>query len=310
MARKSTKTSAEDHLAPWLDHLAKQRRMSAHTVAAYERDLEKFFEFLGGHLGKSPSLTDLSALTLADFRAFLAWRRRDDVSAKTVARLLSSVRTFFRYLERQDLAENAAIHSVRSPKLPHSVPKPLAVDDAAALTDAAPMNTQEAWVSARDMAVLTLLYGAGLRVSEALNLDGKDWPAEGPLRIMGKGNKERLVPVIAPIRTAVNRYLDLRPMPLTEDSPLFIGVRGKRLGARAVQKLMERLRSALDLPDAATPHALRHSFATHLLGNGGDLRGIQELLGHASLSTTQRYTEVDTAALLEVYDKAHPRAEG
>ena len=304
------KKNAEDHLAPWLDHLAKQRRMSAHTVAAYQRDLEKFFEFLGEHLGKTASLKDLSALSLSDFRAFLAWRRRDDVSAKTVARLLSSVRTFFRYLERQDLVENATIHSVRSPKLPHAVPKPLAVEAAQDLTEAAPVNTQEAWVSARDVAVLTLLYGAGLRISEALGLNGKDWPTEGPLRIVGKGNKERLVPLIEPIRTAVDRYLDLRPTPLTEDAPLFIGVRGARLGARAVQKLMVRLRSALDLPDTATPHALRHSFATHLLGNGGDLRGIQELLGHASLSTTQRYTEVDTAALLEVYDKAHPRAEG
>ncbi len=301
---------AEDHVAPWLAHLAKQRRMSAHTVAAYERDLTKFFEFLSDHLGTSATLGDLSTLQLTDFRAFLAWRRQDDVSAKTIARLLSSVRTFFRYLERQDLAKNAAIHSVRSPKLPHSVPKPLAADAADAVTQAAPVNTQEAWVSARDVAVLTLLYGAGLRVSEALGLNGKDWPSEGPLRIVGKGNKERIVPVIPPIRNAMDRYLNLRPTPLEDDGPIFIGVRGGRLGARAVQKLMVRLRSALDLPDTATPHALRHSFATHLLGNGGDLRGIQELLGHASLSTTQRYTEVDTASLLEVYDKAHPRAEG
>ena len=309
MPPKPLKT-AEDYVAPWLAHLAKQRRMSAHTVAAYERDLTKFFEFLSDHLGKSVTLGDLSALQLTDFRAFLAWRRQDDVSPKTVARLLSSVRTFFRYLERQDLAKNAAIHSVRSPKLPHSVPKPLAADAADAVTQAAPVNTQEAWVSARDVAVLTLLYGAGLRVSEALGLNGKDWPADGPLRIIGKGNKERIVPLIPPIRNAMTRYVDLRPTPLEDDGPIFIGVRGGRLGARAVQKLMVRLRSALDLPDTATPHALRHSFATHLLGNGGDLRGIQELLGHASLSTTQRYTDVDTASLLDVYDKSHPRAEG
>ncbi len=310
MPKSGKRKTAEEYLPDWLAHLASGRRMSAHTVAAYERDIEKFFEFLGEHLGKTARLGDLSTLALSDFRAFLAWRRRDDVSVKTLARLLSSVRAFFRYLERQELVENAAIHSVRSPKLPHAVPKPLAVEAAAAVTHASPVNTQEAWVSARDAAVLTLLYGAGLRVSEALGLDGKDWPADGPLRIVGKGNKERVVPLIPEVRTLIERYLDLRPTPLTDGAPLFIGVRGGRLGARAVQKLMVRLRSALDLPDSATPHALRHSFATHLLGNGGDLRGIQELLGHASLSTTQRYTEVDSATLLDVYDKAHPRADG
>ncbi len=310
MAPKRAKMLAQDHIDPWLAHLAKERRMSAHTLAAYERDIRRFFEFLGVHLATSVTLADLSALTLADFRAFLAWRRREAVSPRTLARLVSSVRAFFRYLERQELVENAAIHSLRSPKLPHAVPKPLAVDAAKRLTDAPPSNTQPAWASARDLAVLTLLYGAGLRISEALGLDGKDWPADGPLRILGKGNKERLVPVIPPVRLAVERYVRLRPTPLTKDAPLFVGVRGGRLGARAVQKLMTHLRSALDLPPSATPHALRHSFATHLLGNGGDLRGIQELLGHASLSTTQRYTEVDTASLLEVYDKSHPRAEG
>lgn len=310
MAPKGRQQRAEDQILPWLVHLEKQRRMSPHTLAAYERDVTTFFVFLDDHLGNPARLADLSALSLGDFRAFLAWRRRDQITNKTLARLLSSVRAFFRYLERQELVENAAIHSVRSPKLPHAVPKPLAVEAAAAVTQTAPINTQEAWVSARDVAVLTLLYGAGLRLSEALSLNGKDWPTEGPLRILGKGNKERVVPIIPAIRTAVERYIDLRPSAVTDTAPLFVGVRGGRLGARAVQKLMERLRSALDLPESATPHALRHSFATHLLGDGGDLRGIQELLGHASLSTTQRYTEVDTASLLEVYDKAHPRAEG
>lgn len=221
------------------------------------------------------------------------------------------MRTFFRYLERSHVLKNDAVHAIRTPKIPHQVPHPLSPDGAKALISDVADFASEEWVGLRDQAVLTLLYGCGLRISEALGLNFADAPVkEEVMRVMGKGQKERIVPVLPVVREAIAAYLKACPFDLPADGPLFVGVRGGRLNPRMIQGAIQKLRAVLGLPETATPHALRHSFATHLLGNGGDLRSIQELLGHESLSTTQRYTEVDTQHLLKVYDKAHPRARG
>ncbi len=293
----------------WLAALKTERRMSPKTLEAYARDLGQFAGFMADHLGAPPSIADLESLTASDFRAFLARRRAQGAESRTLARQLSSLRSFYRHAERRGLFRNAALSAIRSPKLPHGVPKPLSVAAAAAVTQADALATDETprWVLARDQAVLTLLYACGLRISEALALTPKQ--ADGPvLSITGKGNKTRIVPVLPAARQAIADYLKLCPMALSPHEPMFRGVKGGPLNARNVQLLIERLRGALGLPDTASPHALRHSFATHLLGNGADLRVIQELLGHASLSTTQVYTDVNRTHLLEQYRKAHPRA--
>jgi integrase/recombinase XerC len=293
----------------WLAHLAHELDRAENTLAAYERDLRQFLSWLERALGYPPALADLAATDARRFRAFLASRRQAKVGSRSLARGMSALRTFFRWLEAEDLAANRAIHLVGRPRVPHGIPKPLSIDKAAAVVDGG-MAADIDWIAARDAAVLLLLYGAGLRISEALGLKRRDAPAEGRdgLRVSGKGGKERMVPVLPVTQTAVARYLTLCPYALPPDGPLFLGAKGGRLSPRIVQLLMERLRGALGLPDTATPHALRHSFATHLLSAGADLRQIQELLGHASLSTTQVYTEVDRERLLAVYDKAHPRA--
>ena len=283
--------------------------MSAKTLEAYGRDLGQFAAFMMDHLGGAPDNTALAELTVADFRAFLARRRRDGVESRTLARQLSSLRSFYRHAEKTGLFRNAALSALRAPKLPHAVPKPLSITAAGRLTKADALSTDETprWVLARDEAVLTLLYGCGLRISEALSL--MPGQTDGPvLTITGKGNKTRIVPLLPVAQKAVALYLDLCPFPLPPREPMFRGVKGGPLNARNIQLLIARLRGALGLPETATPHALRHSFATHLLANGADLRVIQELLGHASLSTTQVYTEVNRAHLLEQYRKAHPRA--
>jgi integrase/recombinase XerC len=251
---------------------------------------------------------DLASLEPADFRAFLADRRNDGAGSRTLARQLSALRSFYRFLERRGVLSNPALAVLRSPKIAHSVPKPLTAAAASEVIKADALTGDEtpAWIVARDAAVLTLLYGCGLRISEALELTRSDAEHQ-PLVITGKGGKTRLVPVLAAAREAVDRYITLCPLALPPGKPLFRGVRGGPLNARNIQLLIARLRGALGLPDTATPHALRHSFATHLLTGGADLRTIQELLGHASLSTTQVYTEVNTAHLLEQYAKAHPR---
>jgi integrase/recombinase XerC len=286
------------------------RRLSAHTREAYGRDIRQFCAFLMGHLGAAPGLADLQALTALDFRSFLASRRQAGAESRSLARQLSALRTLFRWLAREGLCENASVTALRSPKLPHSIPKPIRADAAALMTD--PDQLQMApsapWIAARDAAVLTLLYACGLRISEALSLPRKAAPLESVLRITGKGNKTRLVPVLPAAQEAVAHYLKLCPFALESDGPLFIGAKGGPLSPRIIQLLVERLRVGLNLPASATPHALRHSFATHLLQAGADLRSIQELLGHASLSTTQIYTEADRAHILAQYDKAHPRA--
>jgi integrase/recombinase XerC len=293
----------------WLAALRTERRSAAKTLEAYARDFGQFAAFLCDHLGAPATLGDLATLSVSDFRAFLARRRSKGVESRTVARQLSSLRSFYRYAERKGLFRNPALSALRSPKLPHSVPKPLSVEAAGRLADADALDTGETarWVQARDQAVLTLLYGCGLRISEALALTPSQVTSD-VLTITGKGNKTRIVPLLPVARTAIEAYQALCPLLLPLNQPLFRGVKGGALNARNIQLLIARLRGALGLPDTATPHALRHSFATHLLGNGADLRVIQELLGHASLSTTQIYTEVDRAHLLTQYRKAHPRA--
>ncbi len=292
----------------WYKWLRSERRYSQHTLVGYERDLSDFLDFIARHVGQSPAFEDLAALRTFDFRAYLAQRRNDGLGPASLARVLSSVRGFFRFCERQGFFTNAAIHGLGTPKQPHGVPKPLAVNEAVTAVEDVSILSEEPWVQARDVAVLTLLYGCGLRVAEAMELNRGQAPLGEALMVRGKGGKERLVPVLPVVAEAVRKYLDLCPYDLPGCGPLFLGVRGKRLNQRIVRAQMQKLRLALNLPTSATPHALRHSFATHLLSGGGDLRTIQELLGHASLSTTQRYTEVDSEHLLDVYRKAHPQA--
>lgn len=297
----------------WMTYLGTERQLADKTCEAYSSDLTAFLGFLANYLGGAVSLKKLEKLTPRDFRSFLAARRNNGVSSRSLARTLSALRMFFRFLDRRSFLKNDAILAVHAPKLAHGVPKPLSVSAALAVTDdpsAGASPDAPEWVLARDSAVLTLLYGSGLRISEALGLNREDAPLgrSDVLRITGKGNKERVAPVLPVAQQAIQRYLDLCPYSLPPDGPLFVGVQGKRLSPRIIQIVMQRLRGAFGLPESATPHALRHSFATHLLGHGADLREIQELLGHASLSTTQIYTEVETSRLLKVYDEAHPRA--
>lgn len=297
-------------VADWRSGLSDIRRMSPKTVEAYGRDVEQFCRFLTVHLAGAPTVAAIAALTPSDFRAFLAARRRDGASAGTLARGLAGIRSFVRSLERRGLAGSAAASAVRPPRRARRLPKPLPVHDALRVVDAGEQITAEPWIAARDAAVLALLYGSGLRISEALGLTRADAPPAGggTLRVTGKGDKTRVVPVLPAVATAVEAYLSACPYALAADGPLFVGAKGGRLSPRLVQLAMERMRGALGLPDSATPHALRHSFATHLLGAGGDLRTIQELLGHASLGTTQMYTAVDSARLIAAWESAHPRA--
>lgn len=302
--------SSADAVESYLTFLTSEKRASPKTIENYARDLLRFFEFLFNHQEGDANLADLGRLTVGDFRAFLAHRRREGLSAKSIARTLSTLRGFFGHLEREGLAANHALKRLKTPKIPHSIPKPVSEEGALGLIEDAGQISTEPWVAARDLSIVTLLYACGLRIAEALSLNQSDAPLGETLRIVGKGNKERIVPVLPAAREAVDQYRALCPHPLDTDDPLFVGVRGKRLNPREVQKLMAMLRARLGLPDTATPHALRHSFATHLLSAGGDLRSIQELLGHASLSSTQVYTEVDADRLREIYDKAHPAQKG
>ncbi|MBA8877950.1 tyrosine recombinase XerC [Phyllobacterium myrsinacearum] len=294
----------------WLKSLKNTRRLATNTLEAYERDTRQFFQFLTGHLAEPPSLKDVAALRIADLRSYLARRRNDGAGARTLGRGLAGIRSFLRYLEKQGMANAAASIAMRAPKQPKSLPKPLTTIDARRVVEKGEQLNEEPWIAARNAAVLTLLYGCGLRISEALNLDGgalRD-PAARSIPITGKGSKTRMVPLLPIVHRVVDEYRTLCPYQLEAGKPLFRGARGGELHPAIIQRDMQKMRSALGLPDTATPHALRHSFATHLLGRGGDLRTIQELLGHASLSTTQVYTGVDTDRLMEIYDKAHPRA--
>lgn len=296
--------------AEWLARLAGERALAAKTVEAYERDVRQFLLFLAGYHARPAEIPDLADLKPMDLRAFLAERRREGAGARSLGRALSGVRSFVRHLEREGLASGAGAGAMRAPKRPKTLPRPLSVPDALLVTEEAGATASEPWIAARNVAVLTLLYGCGLRISEALGLPGDALgdPQARSMRILGKGNKERLVPLLPAVLEAVAEYRRLCPFALAADESLFRGARGGPLRPQIVQGEMVRLRGALGLPDSATPHALRHSFATHLLAKGGDLRTIQDLLGHASLSTTQGYTQVDAARLLQVYDTAHPRA--
>lgn len=292
----------------WSLFLASEKRASRHTIAAYLRDLGAFSAFLRESLGLAFDGPTLAALAAADFRAFLASLRAGGLSPRSLARTLSALRSFYRWLDRSMGLKNDAVMALRGPKPARRLPRPLSEQGARDVLETIGASEDRDWTRARDLAVLTLLYGCGLRISEALGLDRGDWPDAGALRVTGKRNKQRLVPLLPAVREAVAGYIALCPHPLPDNGPLFRGARGGRLGARAIQQAMADLRPRLGLPDSATPHALRHSFATHILQNGGDLRAIQELLGHASLSTTQLYADVDAASLLEIYRKAHPRA--
>ena len=302
--------SAREALAAWLDYLTLERRVSPRTVRSYGDGVGAFLNFLQQHHGETPTLELLAQLAASDLRAYLAHRRSGEtpLSPRSLSQNLSAIRSFFDWLDRRCGIANPAVALVRGPRLKPTLPRPVSEDQARGLiVEAADDIDREPWETARDAAVLTLLYGCGLRISEALSLKRRDAPLPDTLRITGKGGKTRMVPVLPVVRSGVETYLAEAPFRTAPDAALFRAKRGGALGPRHVQSLMQRLRGQLGLPDSATPHALRHSFATHLLGNGADLRAIQELLGHASLSTTQRYTEVDSAALMDIYARAHPR---
>ena len=305
-------TARHDLLAAiedWRRWLESERRASTHTADAYGRDLSAFLTFLTEHLGGEAALKDLAALKPADFRSYLAHRANTGVARSSIARGMSTLRNFFRFLERSDLVHNPAVKAVKTPRLPKTAPKALDEDEALAAIESAGEMYDEPWLAARDTALFLMLYGCGLRIGEALSLTCGDSPKGDTLRVLGKGQKERIVPVLPVVREAITAYRKICPFAAEPDSPLFVGKRGKVLNPGVVQRQVRRLRALLGLSETATPHALRHSFATHLLAKGGDLRTIQELLGHASLSTTQRYTVVDAARLAKVYDAAHPRAK-
>jgi integrase/recombinase XerC len=300
-------------MARWLSHLRAERRLSPKTLEAYTRDVRHCVDFLCGHFGARVTLARFAGLEATDIRAFMAMRRADEIAGRSLMRALAGLRSFGRFLEREGKGRVGALSAIRAPKIAKSLPKPLQMASAKRLTDADERagETRETWILARDAAVMALLYGSGLRISEALSLKRRDVPRSGEgdvLIVTGKGNKTRMVPVLQNVLGLIDEYAAMCPYPLAAEQPIFVGARGGPLSPRIIQLTMERLRGALGLPDSATPHALRHSFATHLLSRGGDLRAIQELLGHASLSTTQVYTGIDSERLLEVYRSTHPRS--
>ncbi|MBU2959560.1 tyrosine recombinase XerC [Citreicella sp. C3M06] len=300
--------AARDALETWLEQARALKGTSENTITAYRADVVEFIAFLTAHHAEPQGLSPLAQVTTPDMRAFMAHLRGTGIGPRSAARKLSAVKTFYRWLAEREGFEPTAVLLARAPKFQKKLPRPLEIKDARAMIDTVPLQSQKTWVGARDAAVVTLLYGCGLRISEALGLTGRDWPMGDSLRIVGKGNKERIVPVLPVARRAVAAYLEIAPWALEPDKPLFRGVKGGALNPRIVQKATERTRMQLGLPATATPHAMRHSFATHLLSAGGDLREIQELLGHASLSTTQAYTAVDQVHLMKVYEATHPKA--
>ncbi|WP_454642071.1 tyrosine recombinase XerC [Bradyrhizobium liaoningense] len=308
----SADPSIAQEMARWLAHLGAERRLSPKTLEAYGRDLRQCLDFLCAHWGERVTLERFAALEATDVRAFMAMRRADDIAGRSLMRALAGLRSFGRFLEREGKGKVGALSAIRAPKVAKSLPKPLPMASAKRLADADERagEERETWILARDAAVMALLYGSGLRISEALGLKRREVPKPGEgdvLVVTGKGNKTRMVPVLQNVLALIQDYVAICPYPLPPAGPIFVGARGGPLSPRIIQLAMERLRGALGLPDSATPHALRHSFATHLLSRGGDLRAIQELLGHSSLSTTQVYTGIDSERLLEVYASAHPR---
>ena len=294
----------------WQRWLTDEKRASAHTLDAYGRDLSAFLSFLADYRGSPADLGVLARLDPAAFRAWLARRAQDGLCRASLARGMSTLRGFYRFLDRAELAHNPALAAVRAPRVPLTLPRPLAEKEARSTLALAAEAQDQPWIAARDVALFTLMYGAGLRIGEALALDRRDAPRGETMMIFGKGGRQRLLPILPVVREAIAIYLEVAPPGRDGEPALFIGARGKRLNPGVVQRQMRYLRLLLGLPETATPHALRHSFASHLLAEGGDLRTIQELLGHASLSTTQRYTAVETTRMSEVYRSAHPRARG
>lgn len=297
-----------EKLHEWSDYLNFEKNMSKHTLRAYSADVGHFVKFLFDHLGKQPSLNDLSEVSIRDFRSWMSKKAMDGTSNASRARSLSGVKSLLTWLDKQGIMHNAAINTVRSPKLPHKLPRPLHEEQAFDVIQQAGIMEKHDWVGMRNMALFTLLYGCGLRINEALSLDIKDYPRDGFLRVIGKGNKERQVPVLELVESALEDYLESCPYSNEPNRAIFLGARGQRLNQGVAQRAMRQLRVTLGLPENATPHALRHSFATHLLQNGANLREIQELLGHVSLSTTQRYTEINAEEMMRIYNSAHPRA--
>ena len=300
--------AASDAITRFLAHKAALEAASNNTIAAYERDLIEFMTFLTLHKGEPHGLAPLMQVSVQDMRSWMANARKTGIAPRSLARKLSAVKSFFRWLAEREGCDPTAVLATRAPKFNAKLPRPLSEDAAKQVLETVELQSKDDWVGARDTAVITLLYGCGLRISEALGLKGTHTPLPEVLRIHGKGYKERIVPVLPAARQAVNAYVALCPFPMEPEAPLFRGVRGGALNPRMISGVMAQARAQLGLPATATPHALRHSFATHLLNAGGDLRAIQELLGHASLSTTQAYTAVDSAHLMDVYARAHPRA--
>ena len=297
-------------LVNWTRWLQDVRKMSPHTVAAYEGDLQQFLAFQRDHQGKSLSIEDLTKLNIRDFRAWLAYRSGEGYEHRSTARALSVIRSFFRFLVKNGYSSNTALENIRSPRIKVGLPRPLSATQAKSLVDDIDLLSEEPWIGCRNRALFTLLYSAGLRLGEALSLTRNQAPLESDtLLIQGKGKRERMVPVLPIVSQTLQEYIHLCPFVLAPDGPLFVGAKGGKLHPGIAQKSMRHYRRAIGLPETATPHALRHSCATHLMSASGDLRGIQELLGHASLSTTQVYTDVDTARLIKVYNNAHPRAK-
>ncbi len=312
MADPLKSTDLADHPARalvlrWHDHLLLSRRRSEHTVRAYVATAHRLIDFLGSHLAAEVDAAALAALTPADLRAYLTRRRAEGLGNSSAARELSAVRGFLAFAA-SEAGSLAALPRLRAPKRPRSVPRPISPDEVVALAETVEEDAAEEWIAARDYAVLMLLYGSGLRVAEALGLTGAALPLGEALTVTGKRNKTRIVPLLAPVRAAIERYVELSPWGVSREQPLFRGARGGPLRGEIVRRAVRRARTGLGLSDRTTPHALRHSFATHLLGRGADLRSLQELLGHASLSSTQIYTAVDAAHLMDVYRNAHPRA--
>lgn len=306
---QSITPSLKELIDKWQQNLTLERRLSILTAEAYLMDMKEFTSFLSDYMEKLVDIGDFKKLTVSDFRSFLVFKAGQKASRASTARCMSALRNFFKYLRRNNILENTAIMAVRSARAAKILPKPLSINDARRFLEAAVEMAREPWQGARDKALYTLMYGCGLRIAEALSLDIKDFPRSGDaFTITGKGNKQRLVPLLPAVKAAVNAYIKVHPNP-DPKSPLFIGTREDRINPGVVERNVRAIRRYLNLPDTVTPHALRHSFATHLLQGGGDLRTVQELLGHASLSATQRYTEIDVEHLQEVYEHAHPRAK-
>lgn len=297
-----------EKLREWETFLRVEKNVSPHTLRAYCSDAGHFIKFMFDHLGKQPSINDLSEISIRDFRSWMARKAMDGTSNASRARSLSGIKNLMNWFDKQGIMHNAAIKTVRSPKLPHKLPRPMHEVQAKDVIREAGLLESKEWIGKRNAALFMLLYGCGLRISEALSMDVDDMPRNGFIRVLGKGSKERQVPMLRLVEETINEYLESRPYPNDKDQPIFLGSRGKRLNQGVAQHAMRQLRNALGLPENVTPHALRHSFATHLLQNGLNLRQIQELLGHSSLSTTQRYTELNAEEMMRIYRNAHPRA--